>query len=83
MQQKDRDYIIKAAEEILPSMLKHVDRIRKIADAEEKKFQNARSDAAFRKYDESAGMLLRFAGSLEDAAWELSCMKEILAAKAI
>ena len=83
MQQKDREYIIKAAEEMLPPLLKHIGKIRKIADEEERKFQHARSDASYRKFDESAGMLLRLADSLEDAGWELSCIKEILVDRAI
>lgn len=83
MTQKDREYIIKAAEDILPAIERRIVRIRKIADAEEEKFQNAKGGKAYERFDESAGMLLRLASVLEDAAWELSCIKEIAAAKAI
>lgn len=74
MQQKDREYIIKAAEEILPPLLKHIGRIRKIADEEERKFLNACGTKNEEKFDVSAGLLMQLAESLEDAGWRLEAM---------
>ena len=74
MQQKDREYLKKAAEEILPPLVKHIGRIRKIANEEERKFHNAYGTKNEEKFDVSAGLLLQLAESLEDAGWQLEAI---------